>query len=67
MKTKKEIVISLLENKHITFDEALTLLEKDYPPSNFIGYSNTYHQGGINNPYTVPYVVTCNSNLSNGQ
>ena len=64
MKTKKEIVTSLLENKHITFDEALTLLEKDYNPSNFIGYPTYTSQPGNNNPYVVTFKSDFNKKWS---
>ena len=61
MKTKKEIVTSLLEKKHITFEEALTLLAIEYyPSSGFIGYPTYNPQPGTTNPY----VVTFNSDFN---
>ena len=54
MKTKKEIVTSLVENNHITFEEALTLLEKDYLPQ-VINYPSYPLSPGTDNPYVVTF------------
>jgi hypothetical protein len=57
-KTKKEIVIGLLQKDLITFEEALTLVEKEYqvnyiptPPPHILPY----------NPFNPPYTITCNN------
>jgi hypothetical protein len=55
MNLKQEIVKRLLENKQITFEEALVLLEvKEY-------VNLPYNPLSPCNPYNPPFLVTCNS------
>ena len=57
MSTKINIVLRLIKDNHITIEEGILLLEKEYHYiPQYLGYVR-----GNNNFYNPPYQITCNS------